>query len=402
MPRAAVLGVLIAGGIVSSGMAAAAESPADDPGAATAAALDVTGPFADVLVVDLPATAGAARIHCATLVRAPPGTIQAMLLDPAHYRALIPSLIRSDVEPGSPPGVVRVAWELEVPLVNLSGHHTLRAIPDGVEMVLYEGDLPGRVVFHTYSRADGFTALEVDAQIDVRRSSWFLRRVMARSPFGEPAALAAAAWVALRATALRAEHPRAPGAVRPGGQPAPPAAWLPDARALADPRLAALRARGALAVLGRQVNDRLAGVAVAVPVAGPASALATRLRDPASWRAFPGWKRVIPMPPAAPGVPPSALVEDSIPFVDLDARWQGQTGPGSRWIAVEGAARGARLGWDVFGEGAGAAVAVLTLYPRLEETGVIPRKFIKAEPLLEHGLSLSLTLVYALGATRAR
>jgi len=99
-------------------------------------------------------------------------------------------------------------------------------------------------------------------------------------------------------------------------------------------------------------------------------------------------------------VPPSALVEDSIPFVDLDARWQGQSGPGARWIAVDGAARGARLGWDVFGDGASGSVAVLTLYPRLEQTGTIPRKFIKAEPLLEQGLALSLALVDALAAAR--
>ena len=35
---------------------------------------------------------------------------------------------------------------------------------------------------------------------------------------------------------------------------------------------------------------------------------------PRSWRAFPGWKRIIPLPPATPGLPSSADVEDSIPF----------------------------------------------------------------------------------------
>ena len=45
------------------------------------------------------------------------------------------------------------------------------------------------------------------------------------------------------------------------------------------------------------------------------------------------------------------------------------------------------------------SVVVLSLYPRLEQTGMIPRRLIAAEPLLEHGLALSLAFVDALGAT---
>jgi hypothetical protein len=45
-------------------------------------------------------------------------------------------------------------------------------------------------------------------------------------------------------------------------------------------------------------------------------------------------------------------------------------------------------------------VAVLTLAPRLELTGSIPRRFIAAEPLLEQGLTLALAFVDAVSATR--
>jgi hypothetical protein len=325
-----------------------------------------------------------------------------VLLDPAHYRAMIPALIRSEVEgPAPAPGARRIAWEMEVPLFNLSGHLVLRPIAGGVEMSLVDGDLPGRVTFHVSPRPDGRTVLEVDAQIDVRRSSWFLRRVMARSPFGESAALAAAACVALRAAALRAEHAEAATAWRPSAPPAPPPAWIPDGRTLADARLAPLRARGALAFVAHAANGRLGGVSVAVPVDAQADLVTAALRNPRSWHAFPGWRRVIPLPPATPAAPPSATVEDSIPFVDLDATWQGAGGSAARWIAVDGAARGARLGWDVAPEGASGAVAVLSLYPRLEATGSIPRRLIAAEPLLEHGMALSLALVDAVSAARA-
>ena len=40
-------------------------------------------------------------------------------------------------------------------------------------------------------------------------------------------------------------------------------------------------------------------------------------------------------------------------------------------------------------------MAVFSFHPRLETAGYIPRKFIAAEPLLEHGLSLGLGYVDA-------
>src|SRR5262249_28747470 len=98
MPRAAVLGLLIAWG---SAAPALGGPEAEDLAAALTAGLDVVGASADVVVVDLPAAPGAARVRCATLVKAAPATIKEVLLDTAHYRMLIPALIRSDVEPGA-------------------------------------------------------------------------------------------------------------------------------------------------------------------------------------------------------------------------------------------------------------------------------------------------------------
>jgi hypothetical protein len=62
--------------------------------------------------------------------------------------------------------------------------------------------------------------------------------------------------------------------------------------------------------------------------------------------------------------------------------------------------------WDVAparaGQGAGnRSVAVLSLYPRLETSGYVPRKFIAAEPLLEHGMSLAVGYADAMSMARA-
>jgi hypothetical protein len=370
------------------------------PDADVTAALELGG-GADVVGFDLPAPAGAPHVRAATTARAPAALVTAILLDPAHFGAIVPSLVRADVEgpaEGAAQASRRLAWELEVPLFNLKGHMALRALPDGVEMLLVDGDLaPGRVTFRVAARPDGRTTLEADAVLDVRHSSFFVRTVMARSPVGEPAALAAAIWAVTRATALRAEHARDSAAFRPTAPPAAPESWPPDARTLADPRLEPLWARGLVAFVARAGSERLAGVSVAGKAQKPVAALGPVLRDPGLWRSFPGWLKVEVVPTATPNGLPSAKVEDSIPFVDLDATWQGLPGPAMRWMAIEGAARGARLGWDVVPAEGGSSIVVLRMHPRLEQTGGIPRRFIEAEPLLEHGLSLAIAFASAWG-----
>ena len=177
----------------------------------------------------------------------------------------------------------------------------------------------------------------------MKQSTWLLRRILKRSPVGEPAALTAAAYVALRAVALRAEHPRAREAWRPQGPVTAPAGWLPDPRPLASDLLAPLRARGVVALVARAPDQHLAGIAAAVGLNAPAVAVDARLRDPRSWLGFPGLAKVRVHPgPNGPG----ADVEDNLPLVDCDASWTAQPGPTPRWIATAGATRGAHLGWE--------------------------------------------------------
>jgi len=186
--------------------------------------------------------------------------------------------------------------------------------------------------------------------------------------------------------ALRAEHPGARDAWRPTVPPGAPATWQPDPRALLAPGLAGLRASGVLAMVARHPNERLAGVVASVTIEAPAASVEGTLRDPRSWRAFPGW-RSVELVRGAAGL--GGRVEDNLPLLDLDATY-GAIGP-MRWSAVDGATRGARLGWTVAPEGDRRAAAALSLYPRLETTGSVARRFIMAEPLLESGLALALS-----------
>ena len=366
--------------------------------AALTAALPADG-SADLVVIDQPAPAHAPRVRAAAPVAAPPAAVKAVLLDPAHYRKIIPGLVRSEFTRAAD-GAVTVAWELEVPLFNLSGRLALREHPTGVEMTLLEGDLaPGRFTFSLASRPGGGTALMVDAQVDIANSTWLLRRIMARSPVGEPAALAAGAYVALRAVALRAERTGEPKAWRPTAPMAPPPVWQPRARLLATPAVSSLRALGPVGLVARTETGRLAGVALVIAIARPIGTVTGRLHDPQSWYGFPGWNRVRPLPgPYGDG----AEIEDSLPLVEFDATWTAEPGPLPRWTATAGASRGARLGWEIFPAAtSGTTDAVLLIHPRLETTGRLSRRAIASEPLLEHGTALALAFANATGMKAA-
>jgi hypothetical protein len=397
--RAAVSGLAWALWATASATEVAAQTKStveDGVAAALAAALPPDGRN-DLCVIDRPPLPRAPRVRCATIVAAPPDALKAVLLDPGHYAALIPALVRSDAQPARGDSTA-VAWELEVPLFNLSGTLALRDRGSGVELDLYDGDFaPGRIDFHIKPRPGGATLI-VDAQLDIRHSSWLVRRIVSRSPAGEPAALAAATYVALRGTALRAEHPSMARAYRPSGSMAPPATW-PDVAPLGSLTLSPLSALGIVALVTRAPDSRLAGVTAAAAVRARPSVVETTLRDPQTWRVFPGWNMVrLIAGPLGPG----AEVTDDLPLVDLDAIWTAERASPPRWVATSGAIRGARLGWALFPlEGGHATFAALELYPRLETSGWVARRFIAAEPLLESGLALGLAVADVAGVADA-
>jgi len=358
-----------------------------DIGALLAAALPADG-TTDVVLVDWPATPRTPHVRAATISNAAPAAIKNVLLDAANYKKIVPSLIRADVS-RTAEGLSSVEWEVEVPLFNLEGKLVIHERPDGAQVDLVDGDFsPGSLTFTATPRAGGGSFVVIDAQLDIQNSGWLIRRLVKLSPAGEPAALMAAAYVTMRAVALRAENAGL-FARRPVAVPAPPPVWAPSARALADDKLAALRAHGAVALIGRTWSQRLAGVAVATTLGVPAPNALGRLRDPESWHAFPGWRTIKPRP-GPNGV--GAEVEDNLPFVDLEATWAAEPGNPLRWTATDGVITGARLGWEIYPidprANAGAqSLMALMMYPRLETTGRLARKAIASEPLLEHGLA---------------
>ena len=341
-------------------------------------------------------------VTVATRVRGAPAAVGAVLLDPARYKAALPSLIRADVvatHPGSTPGgpVDRLlAWELEIPLFNLQGKAWLIRQGDVIDLELVEGAFaPGHVRFRVAADGDGRTILTTEAQLDARSANWIFRRVARHDPWAETAMTAAAAWVVARAVALEVEVPHAGrGPARPDAPIAAPAADVLDGTPLATPPFSSLRRAGMVATVHRTPRGRLAYVAAAAAIGADPTHVAARVNAPETWAAFPGWKSVT----RQPSPPPSHVtiaVEDNVAFVDLDATWDIAYAPSARATVIDGATRGAVLRWQTFPDLDPArlhkASAVLSEHPRLDASGYVARKMIAAEPLMEHALALALT-----------
>jgi hypothetical protein len=260
-------------------------------------------------------------------------------------------------------------------------------------MVLDEGDLaPGRFTLRITPDGEG-SLLAVSGAANVRGSNWLLRRMIDRSPFAEAAMTAAAAYVLARAAAERAEHPTDAAARRPRGNPAMTAAADLDGRPLASNALAGLRARGPVAMIERSPGGRLRAVHAGVPIPVEADAIRKSLAANDHWKLLPGWRDV--------RMNGSRLsVDGDISLCDLGGEWLVSPGPPRRATEVRGATRGAALAVDAVPDGAGA-LTLVSLYPRLEAAGYLPRKFIEAEPLLEHALALALVYVDAMSVAPA-
>jgi len=330
-------------------------------------------------------------------------SLSATLAAPTAYREAVPALVRADVvdRRRAPGGAAAdeqlLEWELEIPLFNLKGKAWIAPRADGVDLTLVEGDLaPGKLAFTWHAASPG-AILVLESQVNVRAAGWLFRRVVSRSPFGESAMNLTAAYVVLRAAVERAQHPTDAGARRPRAAPEPPtrAALIADAPALGESAaLVPFLRRGAVAAVRRAPSGRLAAAAVAVPISVGAPALLPLLAAPDSWHAFPGWHQVKPV------AGDRVEVEDNLPFVDFETTWQlhRERAAGFSAVASAGAIQGALFAWDVrpLAGDPGRSVAVLSLYPRLEASGYVPRRFIAAEPLLEHGIALALAYVDAM------
>lgn len=356
---------------------------------------------ADVAVMHAPHGARPVRVLLATRVAAPAEALRRILLTPAAYKKAMPAFRRIDViaEKERKGEDVHIAWELDVPLWNLAGKLWLRVQPDGADLVLEEGGFaPG--IFHLRARplsADRpeRSILSIEGFANVAEANVAARQLAKRSALAEPAMTVAAGYVMLKSLARLAEtgEPKRPSApfVAPtstdfeGVRTGAAVGAIANGKAL----VAAIRSRA---------DGRLSGVEVATRVSARAAQRATAGLRPAAFKALPGWAKIDVVGSPDTCQDPSATcwgVQTNLPLFSLDGTWKVRSRP---WRArmVLGERETAVMGLDLVpAKKPLPPVLVWSAHPRLDRAGLVPRKLIAAEPFLEHGLSLALTLVDA-------
>jgi len=365
---------------------------------------------ADLLLLADPEGPRPARVLLATRVAASPRRVCDVVMAPASYRKAMPSFRRVDViaRRARGPGItdLQVAWELDVPLWNLKGKLWVRPRADGVDLVLEEGDLvPG--LLHLTVHPEGparpeRSLLVIEGFANLAQANVAAREIARRSPLAEPAMTAAAVYVLMKALARLAEED---ALGRPSAPLVAPELLRLDGALTGAAASTFSLGRGLLAAVRCRPDGRLAGVEVAAHASPRAVRRALGGPGPERFRVLPGWKRIEEVgahPDACQD--PSAFcwaVEANLPGFSLDGTWKIRTRP---WRArmVAGEREGAIMAVDVVaGRGAAPPVIVFSEHPRLDRAGFLPRKLVAAEPFLEHGLALALTLVDAASLLRA-
>jgi hypothetical protein len=366
----------------------------------------------DLVLMNDPAGARPVRVLLATRVSAPVGRLRQVLTDSASYRKAMPAFRRTEIVSRRTRGAgitdLEIAWELEVPAWNLTGKLWLRPRPQGVDLEFSEGDFaPGLFHLKAIPSSSGdhkeekpgageHSILIIDGSANLGDANWAMRKLVSHSPLVEPVMTVAAVYVMLRALTGLAERG---AAARPDG-----AMTAPDLSSLqgsgtgraASALTAQPRVFGAVR---RRADGRLAQVEVAVPVAAAPEDAAGKSLRPEAFRALPGWKKVMPIcgfpDECKDSVATCWAVETNVPLFSLGGTWKVAQQP---WRArmVAGETKGAVLGLDfVSGPSKGRTTLVVSQHPRLDQAGYFPRKLIAAEPLLEHGLALALTIIEA-------
>ena len=298
-----------------------------------------------------------------------------------------------------------VAWELEVPLFNLSG--TLELRPRAGRRRARprrRRSQPGPRRLRRRRRAptDARPSRSTRASTSRARASSCAGSWRAATTASRPRSRRRRGWRCARRR-LRAEHPRDAARVPSDGaaRRVRARASRTDARS-SRPPFAPLAARGAAALVSLAPSGRLASVSVSVAAREAPRRPRGAAGRPAELARVPRLARRAADAADAPRRPRRVVVEDAHPVRRLrrhlarrDRRRAHAGGP-----PIDGAARGAWFGWEVFPRRGARPRPSSRCTRASRRPGSIPRRFIEAEPLLEHGMTLALAFVDAVSATR--
>src|SRR5215471_13764561 len=155
------------------------------------------------------------QITIYTLVNAPPDKCDYVIAHPKEYPWFVPNVVKSELAgeiDGGKKGLF-YSWELDVPLVNLKGISRMTYGDPPVasagrrfHVETIAGDVPdGTWDWDFLPAPGGKTIIAYHGYADIRRSSWFLKKIIEHNKTIEHGAFLASGIVFVKSVKLRAE-----------------------------------------------------------------------------------------------------------------------------------------------------------------------------------------------------
>lgn len=339
------------------------------------------------------------QLALVTVVRAPMDAMYRAISTTEEYTQFVPNVVKSDTV--KQVGETRwVAWELEVPLFNLTGTnaYTFHA-PDAMDVETSSGDVrTGAWRWELFPLSENSTLAVEYAYSDVRDVNFVMRKLIAKNRTVEHGAVLSAATVFMKSAKARAE--KRAGVIaseRPDVKKNPRAVPLKSVRefATADDfaALAPLFDRGIVALVQSQPDGRLHQAVVFARTYAPPEKVYEIAAHPDRWDEF------------MPGVDECYAIEDVPDHVvyrmELDApllsiNFKARMNRGPDWLSnstLDGDLKNARFGWEFLPQPEGRSLTIYYVNADLRRNSWVLRHLIDRDPFFEHGVNVAAGLL---------
>ncbi len=362
----------------------------------------------EVILIEAKPDGRLARAAILKLAEAPADAVLDVVADMESYTRFIPNLVKAEVL-RTDGAVSEIAWEIEVPFVNLSGVN--RVVDDRPRSIRYR-PIRGRLReamfrWEAIPLSAGRSVVAHYLAADVGDASWFLREFIEARPSVEPGAVVSTGLVLMKSVCAEAARRRG---VSVPGRPSMRGGFRPKIESVARELRAPGVERSVMKLLGRGVvglvrssrSGRLRQTVTLLRVDRPPAVVYEVARDPLRYPEF------IPSVASVSitrqdGAKTRYLSEISMPLIDLSVLTELRELGGMR-LALEildGDVKHGRYAYEFLPVDGGRRT-LMTFHANtdIREQSWFLRKLVDSEPYYEHGLNLGLGFVNATAVAR--
>jgi ribosome-associated toxin RatA of RatAB toxin-antitoxin module len=345
----------------------------------------------EIAIVETDGSGWARQITLLGYTPAPPAVVYQLVADPKLYPRYVRNMTRSDVEP-QPDGALINRWKLSFPIGSFEGSDEIRPIPaapgaaaGAVEMRSLGAGKNGHTRWE-FLRVEGGGTLVVNYGYYDPLDVGILRVMIGKDPAVDAGFNLAGGLAVMRS--LLGEAGRV-AASQKGAD-----ASVKHSAAAAAPDLEPLLLRGTVAIVRSNPQGRLVDVSVVERIPRAAPLIADMVRAPEQWPNFLRMVRRVDVTQREPrGIEYDMTV--AAPFMDLQTSFRMLFVPGGAdSLAIGGAAKGARIRWDIRPDGRGAgSVAVWRGNLHIADTNRLLQAMLRIEPSFEHSANITVGLI---------